>query len=410
MFPIKISQFLLFLVSPFLSLVTNFTNYRSRYFPGVLYLFCIFYGYTFTFVSDALDGARIVEKLTFAKYLPFYTFSGLDAILSTGNTEIIENSIIWIVANTFGTSQMLFMVYAAIFGFFYIKNYTIVVSYIPITATWLHVILLTTFMLVIAIWEINGWRMWTASHVFFYASYNLIIAAKRKYGFFLLIFLTPFIHFSFWIPVIVFLIFYLFKYFLSKKILFPLFILSLISSPFEFTNENLINVINIENVQNKISAYGNEDYVESRGFATQSLSFHAKYYRVFLKYALILVFVIILLKLKKNKPDQGKLIEWVLSFGIFSNLLVFVPISNLTRFSLLAYMFYICGILLLIYRNKIHIKRYIYIPVIILLCFFILVELRVGADRFGIYTLLTNPFTVIFLPTEDNTAIINFIK
>ena len=404
------SHIILFLISPFLMLLANINKYRSKYFPGVLYLFFLFYGFTFTVASDAFDAARIMQKFSEASKASFADYSGISEILITGNTQIVESIIIWFVANTFESSQVLFMIYAAIFGFFYVKNYELLLSFYKGENKYFELVLLVTFMMLIPIWEINGWRMWTASHIFVYSVLSFLqYGLKTRYVF--LVLLTPFVHFSFWLMVAPFLLFTIANVLLSRKILFPIFVLTLFTNPFNVEKSSIESAVNLEFAQTKIKGYGNEDYIESSKEKEDQLSIHAKYYKIALHYGLILPFCFLVYKRKWPATQNDKILKWTLFFGIVANVIALLPFADMLRFRMIHYFFVLyCLVYMYKFSSGFRFNRLFSYTIGLLLVFFNLVELRKGLDRFGIATIITNPITVHFFPQEENTAIINYIK
>lgn len=410
MISIHRSHIILFLISPFLLLLANIKKYRSKYFPGVLYLFILFYGFTFTVASDAFDAARIIQKFADAKDVSFAKYSGISEIFKTGNTQIVENIIIWFVANYFQSKSILFLIYAAIFGFFYVKNYQIVVKFFNKKNTFFQLILLITFMMIIPIWEINGWRMWTASQIFIFSVFSIMLN-KIKIKYLFLLFLTPFIHFSFWMMIIPTILFLLFNKFLNQKLLYGLFVITLFINPFNVDKSSIENSVKLEFAQSKIAGYGNEEFLESSIKKESQLTFHAKYYKTALHFGLVIPFIAMLFFNKILLTQNQAIIKWTLFFGVLVNVIALLPFGDMLRFRLIHYFFIIfCLLALLNSQIKIPYNKLLNHAITILLLFFNLVELRKGLDRFGIATIITNPITVGFLPEKDNIALINLVK
>lgn len=414
MLSLQRKHFAFYILSPFLLFLFSLKDYRSKFFPGILYLFCLFYGFTFTVASDAFDGARIIQKFAEASEASFFQYTRISEILSTGDTQIVEDIIIWFVANTFESSQVLFLIYAAIFGYFYIKNFQIIVSLFGFKNTFFEYVLLISFMMLIPIWEINGWRMWTASHIFVYAVFNLV-TKRVSVKYLLLMFMTPFVHFSFWMMILPVVVFLLLKRVLSRKILLPLFILTLFINPFNVEKSALENTVSLEFAQSKIKGYGNEEYIEGTLEKEQQLVFHARYYKTALHFGLIIPFVFLLVKTSKFDEKFKSILYWTLFFGIVVNVIALFPFADMLRFRMIHYFFVIFSLVYILksysysFGSSI-IFRFFSLGIISLLIFFNLVEFRKGLDRFGITTILTNPITVHFYPAEENVAIINLIK
>lgn len=413
MLALQNKHILLYLLSPFLLLIISIRNYKSKYFPGILYLFCLFYGFTFTVASELFDADRILLNFSEASQDGFLEFTGISRIFATGNTQVVENVIVWFVANTFESSQVLFLIYASIFGYFYVANYNIIIKLYTNRNSFFDLTLLLTFVMLIPIWEINGWRMWTASHIFFYSVYNLI-HDNRQFKFYLFLFLTPFIHFSFWILIVPILLFIVFKSILNRIYLFPIFVLTLFMNPLDIEKSRFESTVDLEFARAKIIGYGNSEYLERIKEKESQLVFHAKYYKTALHVGLMIIFIYLVFNFSQGSRRFDLLLKWTLFFGISVNLISLLPFADMSRFRMIHYLFMIYIIVYIIKRSYFLdnslLYKFAHTPVIILLLFYNIVEIRKGFDRFGIATLVTNPITVLFFPHEDNTALIHLIK
>jgi len=129
--PVKNSRhfLLLFLVWPFLAFITALANYDRKEARKMIYIFLIYYGFTYVIQQAGGDGADAVR---YALYMrnnaerPFSDFFKIIGGLYTNETsmDIVEPFISFIVSRITSYHGILFAAYAALFGFFYLKALT----------------------------------------------------------------------------------------------------------------------------------------------------------------------------------------------------------------------------------------------------------------------------------------------
>ena len=99
-------------------------NYSDKAAKKVVYIFLIYYGFAFFIGSDSLtDSARYSLLLKANAALPFRDFfKVIGGLNSDTSIDIIDPLISFIVSRVTSQHSILFAVYAAIFGFFYLKS------------------------------------------------------------------------------------------------------------------------------------------------------------------------------------------------------------------------------------------------------------------------------------------------
>jgi len=219
---------LLFLVWPFALLMTSLKNF---YAPGAkkgFILFCLYFGFVFVISKDlgGADSARYAQMLRELHQNP-PSFSSLWASLYSYEAnllDIYQPLLTWLVSLFTDNAQVLFALFAMVFGWFYANNIWIILRRSQSKFSYTLMLLILVFSLIIPIWYINGVRMWTAAQIYIYGVLVYFIEHK-KYGLWwasgsLLV------HFSFLFPLLLLLLFVV----LPKRL--PIFLVFFIATSF----------------------------------------------------------------------------------------------------------------------------------------------------------------------------------
>ncbi len=222
---------------------------------------------------------------------------------------------------------------------------------------------------------------------------------------------TPFHFCAFLFPVIIFCSYILIGNRLN--IFFFFFITSL------FISEINVDVIkdgitaNLPEVfQLRTSGYTSDERVEElkSGTANFDSNWYVKVYGTGLKWAIIAFICAIFLRGKVFiKENKGMLRLMCFSLYIYgwANISSLVPSGG--RFVTVANLFSMAFIILYIQNGpeETFLKKLIPLSIPILLLF-IIVQLRIGFDTIGVFTIFGNPFTLMFVGSD--VALINLIK
>src|SRR5699024_1226601 len=93
----------------------------------------------------------------------------------------ILRTIIALAVSRFTASQsVLTLVYGIIFGFFFSRNMWFVLERFKGKIRLITILLFCCFFLVIPIWDINGFRFWTAAHIFVYGVLQFLFDEKWR--------------------------------------------------------------------------------------------------------------------------------------------------------------------------------------------------------------------------------------
>jgi hypothetical protein len=201
--------FILFALWPFMALIIALMNYDRKEARKVVYLFLIYYGLTFFVGHNGMDSARYAQELKTISMLPFTDFFKVVGGLYThdDSVDIYEPLVSFIVSRFTSDHRVLFGVFAAVFGFFYLKSVNILYKKYkenPSLNTMIHLIF---FAVIIPVTTINGVRMWTAAWIFFYGAYFVIV--ERNPWYLLVALSSSLVHWSYMTICIVLVIYYL---------------------------------------------------------------------------------------------------------------------------------------------------------------------------------------------------------
>jgi hypothetical protein len=405
--PLK-NNFIFFLISPFLGFIQSFKYYKEDWAKNSVWLFVIFYGYTM-FRPEIMDANRYVVSFINLHNTPmswdvfvanFYTDE-------SDTVDIYQPLITFILSRFTKDGNILFAVFGIVYGYFYSRNIWLVIDLAKgknVDRTFWF--LIVAFICVLGFWNLNGVRMWTAAHVFFYGAFQYLVNSKRK-GIFIAS-TSILIHFSFVLPIAALLLFAFVK--IPWRILYFLFIGS-----FSLSTLNLATVrAKLESVAPafllpRVNSYTSEEYVESIADMNLTVNWYIKYYTTSLMWVIAILFTIIYFTKKKGYKDEKS----------FSNLfgfsLLILTVGNITsllpsggRYLLIAQLFAVALLVFCYTRfDDFLYKRWLTLTTPLLI-FFILISIRISFDTVSFMTIFSNP--IIATIVDLQLPLIDLIK
>lgn len=404
----KYSVFIFF-IWPFLSLFLAIKDIRSTWSKNIIWLFVIFYGFTFALVNDTYDAYEHAQLLI-KMHETSLSFSNFIELLYTEDTnylDIFHPLLTFIVSLFTDDHRYLMAVYGLVFGFFFSRNIAYLVSVIKGKIQPIVLILIISFAFVIPIWMINGFRMWTAAHMLIYGLLPFLLEGKTNKLW--VVVLSVFMHFSFAL-ILAIVILYLI---LGKKtnIYFILFLITF------FINELNIEAVKdlLENntpdiLKSRTKSYLGDDYLSELAERTEQVNFYVKYYTKFLSWPIFLLVTLLYFKGKKfiSENDGFKnLFSFVLFFCAFANIANLLPSGS--RFIYISQMVAVFAVVYYIHYVKIdkltRIATFLVLP---FLLSYLIVSVRIGFDTMSLATLIFNPVSVFFNNSE--IPLIDLIK
>jgi len=408
-----IFKWIFFFINPFVSMVFTFLDFTSTNAKNIFWAFCTFYGLTFAIgtESSSSDITRYVLELQLLFRQDQYTITDiLQYFAASGEVDILRTFLSYIISRFTDSQAVLTTVYGFIFGFFFSRNIWYIFSFIGRKLTIIEKLLIFSLILVVPIWFLGGFRMWTAFHVFMYGLLPYILENKKKSLPF--VYLSFLVHFSFLVPIFILLTYFVLGN--QLKLYFFVFIISIFMTD---VNVNIVNQYVEQYVptmlDERTSGYRNEDKVAlvKENLENSTKNWYAVWYRKIMSLALILLlfyFFLFANPLIKFIPEWKKLFSLTLMYYSFAN--IFINMPSGVRF--LSFSFFLTLTMLILYinqfKNDSKIKDLIMVlsPAFIL---FIVVSIRMGFYNTSISTIMGNPLLAIFTAGE-NISINDLIK
>lgn len=403
--------YLLWFLAPFTTLLIAIWNYRAPSSKNMLWLFAIFYGYTFVISNNQLDSNRYAENLVILANQHGITIGDFVNLLygeETDYVDILQPLVTFLVSRFTSDARILFAFFGLIFGFFYSRNIWFLLSFAGQRIKTESLPFLLLFVFMISLWQINGFRFATASQVFIYGLFALANQEKRKGT--LICIASLFVHFSFVLPVLVLLIHLLIgrRLFICFALYFVSFFMSQATPDF-FTGyaKSLPEVF-----QERTSGYTSEAYLEARAkLAQKAVNWYITWRTLAIMYLSNLVLIVIFIKYRKLLADHkvaAGLICFALLLSAIANVLSGIPSAGL-RFQLVAYAIMFASLYLFIQRAQWKLlPGWVTVPAMAAMLLYVIVEIRIGFDTMGIMTVIGNPFIAPFV--DSDIPLIDLIK
>ncbi len=392
----------LFLIWPLLAVASAFRNYQANWGKNILWAFVAFYGFAFAIGAEN-QGADIVRYVAEVEYLHGIQMSFDDAIeyfTESGEVDIVKTFIAVVLSRFTGSQPIITLIYGIIFGFFFSRNIWYVLERLQGKIELITAILLVCFFLVIPIWNMNGFRMWTAAHVFIYGLLPYLYEGKRSGA--LIASLSILIHFSFIVPVG---ILYMHMFFGNRlTIYFAFFVATFFISEIDLSAfNNIVESYAPEIIQERTEGYRGETYVENyREDSRSSTAWYVSWHGRALKWSVMGFLVIIFFKGQsffKSNREWRRLFAYTLLFYGVANLFSSLPSGS--RFISIANLVALALITLYIQNREqeVVMRRFAWAATPALL-FYTIVAFRIGLYSMSATAILGNPIVAIFFNGE----------
>lgn len=400
-----------FLIWPFGAMLNAFRNFRQPTSKFIVWFFFVFFGFVFIHSYYMSKDAFSYVGRFMDHHNYWMGFESLKKMFYSGDSkyvDVYQPLVTWIVAYFTGNPRWLFTVFAAVFGYFYVQNIWIILARIQNNKhiDLVTILFLTLFIFINPIWNINGVRMWTAAHVFFYGLLRYFIEGEKRGQ--LLIVFSIFFHFSFLFPVSLFIIYRFLPKNLTVLLIF-FFTTSFIRELDLYGIRNLLSFLP-DFFQDRVTIYTNQDYYDSLASLKHEDSLHEIAFETISRY--IQYIWICIVYFRRNLwlykySDIRNLFSFGLFFGGFAQIAANIPSGSrfLTITSLIFYAVFILMIADKSINSQLKWSKKISIPFILFLIAF---QIRIGLDYIGISTLVSNPVVALFF--EDKVPLIEFIK
>lgn len=400
--------YILVLFFPLLGLAICLSRRKMKYAKHFFVIFCGFLGLIHIFhpqgtvLGEGVDGGRYALELIYMHNNIDSLEQFLGSLYNESELDIYQPILTYIVSRFTDNPHWLFFCFALVFGYFYSRNIWYLFDKLPDKFPKILWILIVYYILICPIWNINGVRMWTALHIFVYGAMPYIVNNRKDKLFWC--FLSIFVHFSFFMPLTILLLYAIFDVKRNIKLVFAFYILSL-----------FINTINLEVFRNVLESipfleskksYISDSSIERMGEIVYSwhvvLANEISYWVIQL-----FIFISYYISRKVNVKELTYLLSFSLLIYGFSNIMALLPSGG--RFLVLSKMFMLPVIILLL-SKLLEVKKgyngilYLSIPLI----FSVIFQMRVGLDYYSIMLLIGNYFTAPFIISD--VPLINYIK
>ncbi|WP_232835160.1 EpsG family protein [Pleomorphovibrio marinus] len=386
---------------------------RHKHANNILWLFTAFVGLTWAMRDGSTsDSIRYMEKVAL---LHHSSISFLEYYIASGEIDFFSLAITYFVASFTENGYILMVFQGLVYGFFFSRNMTFVLKQLNGNLKFISIIFFLTFFVVVPIWNFNGFRFWTATHVFIYGLLPYFFEGKRKS--LIWCFITPFVfHYAFIVPVLILSLLLVLKNRLN--LYFGFFVFSLFFAELDLKLFNAyVEQYVPQQFQERSQSYRSEakferaQEVREVGDFSVEKSWHAIFYKKALTwsmYAFLLYYFFRRKHLQAKHPRMVYILSFVLLFFAFANILANLPSGS--RYLSVVSLFTL-AFLTINTQNSIgdRLSKRISWVIAPLLLFFFIVSVRQALYFFSVTTIIGNPFIALFT-IGDNINLDSLIK
>ncbi len=355
-------------------------------------LFCAFFGLTMHIFEDA-DANRIELYLNQAfevDFTSFLSFTDYFAYEIFGRIDFVQPLLLFFVSRFSNDVNILLATMGLIFGFFYSRNIWYLIDFAKgKTLKFESTLYLWLFIFLVPIWFINGFRFYTALHVFIYGFFKYLDNKKSSYFF---IILSLFFHDTFIITISLFCLFLVVKNF--PKILYFVYLYSV--SGLLTLKELVANYVeSLPSLFKERKGYVDENYIEVVAEQQLSLNWYVEYKYTLVKFLVFGTYFFIFSRrftLISNNKYLLFLFSLSLIFNSFANFVEDVP--SMYRFYFVGFLSQMAFLVIFfqVYNFQRRPEWYKLLSAFVAVIF-ILVEFWNGLMYTTLATVIGNPFT-----------------
>jgi hypothetical protein len=404
--------YLLFLLSPLLSLIHSFRFRDNGVYKNILWLFAIFYGLTISFPKgeENIDGYRRFENFEMSASRTDYSFTQFQNEFSdedSTSVDIFEPLLTYGVSRITSSGQIMFGIYGLLFGFFYSRNFSYVLDRVSqkniFTVFWL----VLTLAFLNPFWFIGGFRYWFATQIFLYGLLPYLFENKKKN--LLWLGLAPLIHFSYLFALLLFLVYWLIGNKMTSYFFY--FVVCFFVGKIGITFiSSLLSLIPSIGIQQKRDVYTNDEYLEQVDTLKNiSLNWYATFTSQYIYWFVFITLLVCFIRYRKLISEQFKPIFCFILFYMGSTFLV-DSVPSMSRFLTLGNVLVLSFLILFVNQNSNvkGLKSYLYWTKWGLYIY-LLVGIRLAFDTVSFLNLFTNPIVAPFF-MESNFSMIDLFK
>jgi|26BtaG_2_1085354.scaffolds.fasta_scaffold03689_2 hypothetical protein len=335
-------KIILFLISPFFASLYSLRRIKTKSSYLILFLTFVLFGLVFSVVSGksesggyGFDGEFYRSSFERFQYVTNWEFiEGFKEFLSfdEGKKDYYFDTVAFYISRFTDNYHVMFMIVAIIFAFFALKSFRFLTAEKKFDTSLSSYILIYLFTFN-QIFNINGFRFWTAAWIAVFCVFQIYRNGNKWYV--LLALLTPYFHGTYWIFIGVLVIVQIFKRF--DRIWVALFFISFLVSTLAVELIQYFQSYLPTFLSRSVDSYTNADYIEQRqtwsGFGWLPVMFE-NFVRVYLN-IMVVLFIKHSDEIKAN-PKTKDLYSFLLIWITIFNFFMFVP-SLGNRFIILIY-------------------------------------------------------------------------
>lgn len=399
----SIAAYILFLISPLLSLVVLARNFRSQAFFNVAWLFFGFLGIIIVTSNEASDVYR------YSTWFNEYSNSSEQIQKSFFEEDIfieVYRPLSFFLVSSFTDSSKIYLGFVAlIFGYFYVGIIRMLLDNVLNRIGVFQLLFVLNFIFVFSFLGFQFVRFTTASVIFLY--YFLRYSKNQDVKNILLSATSITIHFTFLFPVIILIGFHFFIKNKDLKIWYLLFLITSIITFVDFTVlKNIIEQYLPAELESK-KGYLNEDYKMNVDESLSNVNWYIKYRADLLKFASLYIIYHLIFKFKTLDLQLVGILKFALFFGVFANIVSVVPSGF--RFLVISNSLIWFAIAAFFLRNNLYSMNGIKVKILSgVIIFNIIIGFRYVFDIMPIELFIGNPI-LVFLGTSG-VPLIEFIK
>lgn len=312
------------MIWPIMGLIMALKHYNKFNTKNIILVFCVLYGFTFV-INEEMDGDRYAERLKNDYGKPFSDSAFNEHITGLYETSLdfVQPLINFVISRVTDSHHVLFAVYALVFGYFWLKSIDFVNKRFQMDRNELTILYTIFFISLIPIFNINGFRMWTAAWIFIYGALHVVVNKDWRY---LLISLAACtVHFSFLTAnVILILWFFLGNH---KWVYLSLALITFAISELDLSVVRSYTQMISPALESKANAYASDAYADKVAQLRGNDAWFMQLSPILTRYLLLfnLLFMIFVSTKKKLPKSELNLLSFTLLFLAYANIASLVP-------------------------------------------------------------------------------------
>lgn len=306
-----------FIIAPFLSFIGFITRAKNERNLWILFFFYLLFGLCFTLNPETgFDSLRYVDFFESMEYGSFSDIYFANMVNEGSIGDIYFPTVAWLASKIGGSNyHIMFLCFAIAFAIFTINSLKVFYANSHTSMPWMYSLVVSILICNNFIFNINGMRFWTAAWILLYGVLTFYVVGQ-KIGL-LWILVTPLVHSTFIIPILLIIVA---KFLGRYEKIWILFLI--ISVPFSFLSVSLIPIISNYIPDLYLGKF--DFYTDSKYILERSSGVGFTYLEDSLRFCLMILEVFVLYKYFKSEQRNH---NWKLR-SLFHFTIIFVAFAN----------------------------------------------------------------------------------